>query len=374
MSSKTLLLVVALTLGYFCAASIKAQPPAIGPGINTTQAGELSGFTLTAVVRAKCMEIVNEVNAQLQAAGESTRVSLKEVKVFKMRRTNTVFENQPNSAIVRMPFIVTIEVRVPVFGNRFISIPIDIDVACDGWQNAVGNIVVRAIPGPASIEGGSIVEDIIQVRGLIDAKVRNNFVQPTSATVPSLIADTRCKNIGVTDFGSATINDDAIHFDKPPRSRPIIGTIGVTTRPSVEVTFTRLKRLNARDLSGQSLYREVEQIWLNAFANYTQQQKILSMREGDDVALELPPVRLEAGDYEKLVIMGTIEQPPNNPKDTAFRTSLRRQNFSPGSYVLRIPKFFTEPPSRFNPRPQLVRRDAYELSYTVRFIDPAIIR
>jgi len=271
-----------------CAGQIAAQPPAIGPGPNTTQAGELSVFTLTVGVKAKTLDIVNATNAQLEAAGESARVSVKEVKALKASRVPTQFDDRPNSMIVRAPLFVNIEVHIPVFGNRFIHIPIDVNVACDGWQNPTGNITVRAVPGPASIEGGSIIEDIIQVRGLIDSNVRNNFTQPLPSVVPSMLADPRCKNIGVTDFGTAIVTDDAIHFDRPRIVRPIIGTVGGLT-PTVEVTFNRLKRLPARDLRNRVVYREVEQIALNAFANYTQLQKIVSMREGDDVALDLRP-------------------------------------------------------------------------------------
>lgn len=364
---------MSFTLLLLLGLEIIAQPPAIGPGPNRTQAGELSVFTLTVGVKAKALDIVNQTNADLQAAGESARVSLKEVKAFKPSRVPTRFDDRPNSTIVRAPFFVNIEVKIPVFGNRFIHIPIDVEVACDGWQNTTGNIGVRAVPGPAAITGGSIFEDIIQVRGMIDAKVRNNFTQPLPSIVPSMLADPRCKTIGVTDFGTAIVTDDAINFDRPP-SRPIISTIGGRFSPTVEVTFNRLKRLNARDFRNGVVYRDVEQIFLNAFANYEQRQKSLSMREGDDVALNLPPVTLSAGLFDKLVVIGNIEQPPNNPKDTGFRTSLKTQNFEPGTFTVIIPKFYTRPPDQFNPHPTIVRVDAYELSYTVKFNQAVIVQ
>ncbi len=373
--NKTRIAIIFFVVYLLCCTGIQAQPPAIGPGPNTTQAGELSVFTLTVGVKAKTLDIVNQTNAELAAAGESARASVKEVKALKPMRVPTTFDDRPNSMIVRVPFFVNIEVHVPIFGNRFIHIPIDVNVACDGWQNGTGNINIRAVPGPAAITGGSLFEDIIQVRGIIDARVRNNFTQPSPSTVPSMLADPRCLNIGVTDFGTAIVTDDAIHFDKPRVVRPIIGTRGVNVlTPTVEVTFNRLKRLRARDFRGGVVYREVEQIALNAFANYTQVQKILSIREGDDVALNLTAVSMTAGTFDKLVVIGNIEQPPNNPKDTGFKTSLRAQNFEPGSFTIVIPKFFIKPPDQFNRKPQLIRVDAYELSYTVKFKEPVVFQ
>lgn len=357
----------------FCGVAGNSQPTAIGPGPNTSQAGELSVFAIKAFVQAKALDTVRETNTQLEADGESARASVSEVKVFKPSRVPTLIENRPNSTIVRVPFIVRIKVAIPVFSDRFISIPISVDVSCEGWQNPVGNISVRSVPGPASIEGGTIFEDIIQVNRIVDAKVRNNFSPPTPSTAPPFLADTRCRNIGVTDLGTTTVNDDAINFDRPI-VRPIISTVARPLQTRVEVTFNRLKRLRARNFNGGVVYSEVEQILLNAFANYEQRQKALSMREGDDVALDLPPVVLNAGLFDKLVVIGNIEQPPNNPKDTGFRTSLSTSSFGPGSHVLQIPKFFTRPPDRFNRKPQIIPVNAYELSYTVRFIEPVILR
>jgi hypothetical protein len=354
------------------AITISAQPTAIGPGVNTTQAGELSYFTLKVGVKAKTMDIVNLANSQLAAQGQSARVSLVEVIGFGPRRVDTVFENRPNSTIVHTPFIVRLEVKIPVVANRFVSIPIALDTACDGWQTGNGKISVHVQPGPPSFEGGSIIEDMLQVRNYIDSLVKNNFPQLTGSTAPMLIADPRCRNIGVTDFGSPSIEDDAIHFDRPA-GRPIGTRIPTSVRiptaalPSVQVRFDRIKRLPARDLSGGVLYRDVEEIALNAFANYEQRQKLLSMREGDDVALNLPAVVLSPGLYDKLVVIGSVEQSPNNPKDAAFRTSLRAQNFQPGTYTLQIPKYYIRPPDAINRKPTYVRVNAYELTYTVSY-------
>lgn len=368
-----IIILIATTIGS--AIAIVGQPTAIGPSVNTTQAGELSYFTLKVGVKAKTLDIVNLANAALAADGRSARVSLVEIKGFRPRRMDTVFHNRPNSIIVRTPFIVRLEVKIPVVANRFIGIPIDLDTACDGWQTGQGKIVVRVQPGPPSFEGGSIIEDMLQVRNYVDSLVKNNFPQLNGSTAPMLIADPRCRNLGVTDFGTVSIEDDAIHFDRPVTrpTRPIGRVLGAFV-PSVEVRFDRLKRLVARDLQGGVLYKDVEQIALNAYANYDLRQKLLTMREGEEVALDMPPVILSAGLYDKLVVLGHVEQPPNNERDTDFRTALRQQNFQPGTYVLRIPKYYTRPADRISPRPTFVRVDAYELTYTVKYVDTAVVR
>src|SRR5678815_1141278 len=87
-----------LSLILLFGSNLSAQPPAIGPGPNTSRAaGDLSIFTLTVGVNAKTLDIVNATNAQLQAAGESARVSVKEVKALKASRVPTRFDDRPNS-------------------------------------------------------------------------------------------------------------------------------------------------------------------------------------------------------------------------------------------------------------------------------------
>src|SRR5688572_16102202 len=367
------LMICTMVISSALVVSISAQPTAIGPAPNTTTAGELSYFTLKVGVRATTLDIIKQVNDQLAASGQSVRVSLKELTGFKPRRTDTLFENRPNSTIVRTPFIVRLEVSIPVAANRFISIPINLDTACDGWQTGNGKIVVHAQPGPPSFEGGSIIEDILQVRNFIDAQVRNNFPRLNGSTAPLLLADPRCRNIGVTDFGSPSIEDDAIHFDRPGLRPPFGGRIPVSFLGSVEVKFERIKRLPAKDLQGRTVYNDVEQIALNAFANYEQRQKLLTMRENDDVALNMPPVVLSGGLYDKLVVIGSVEQPPNNPNDASFRTSLKTQNFQPGTYTIQIPKYYVRPPDAINRKPTFVRVNAYELTYTVRHSSDSVI-
>jgi hypothetical protein len=349
------------------AASAAAQSAPIGPPLNKTSTATLAVSVMTNVLRTRAQTAVDETNARLRDDGESARVSIESLRVNKPFGHQTEMLNRPNSRFVRVSHSLTIKVAIPHVLDRHIHIPIDVDVFCDDWYTNHGTVGVRAIPGPASIEGGSILEDVIHVRDHIDAKVRRAFNPPLP--VFTSLSATRCSSIGPFDNGTATVSDDAVAWDVPRPPQVIDSPVA---RPTVIVTFERLKRLRARTLKGAILYQDVEDILLNAFANYSPVQKALAMREGDDVALNLPAIRLDPRTFPTLVIIAGIEQPPNDPKDSTFVPSGNVQNgFATGSH-LQISKSFSE----VNPatkKPIEIRVPAYELRYTVTFVNSGLI-
>jgi len=349
------------------AALASAQPSPIGPPPNHTDKGSVLIPLLTNVMRSRAQTTVDETNARLRAQGKSTRVSIESLSVNRPSRSSEVMPNQPNSWFVRVPHVLTIKVAIPHAFDRHIHIPIGLNVFCNNWYTKAGTVIVRSEPGPASIEGGSILEDIISVRDDIDARVRSSFTPPLPATAT---VGGRCSSIGFSDGGTTAVNDDVILWDVPP---PASAADDFIVKPTIEVTFERLKRLRARGRGDQILYKDQEDISLHAFANYTEAQKTLSMREGDDVALNMAPIRLDARKFENLVIIGSVEQPPNNPKDSVFAAATKAQGYAPGSHKLQIPKWFSIPPDQFSHKPQLIPVPAYELTYTVRFHDPSIL-
>lgn len=352
----------------FSAALASAQPPPIGPPLNHSDKGSVLIRLLTSVMRSRAQTTVDETNARLKAQNKSTRVFIESISVNRPSRSNEVMPNQPNSWFVRVPHVLTIKVAIPHAFDRHIHIPIGLNVFCNNWYTKTGTVIVRSDPGPASIEGGSILEDIISVRDDIDARVRSSFTPPLPVTAT---VGGRCSSIGASDGGTTAVNDDLILWDVPP---PISSFDDIIVKPTIEVTFDRLKRLRARGRGDEILYEDREEIFLHAFANYTEAQKTLSMREGDDVALDVPPIRLDARKFENLVIIGSVEQPPNNPKDCVFAAATKAQGYAPGSHTLQIPKWFSIPPNQFSHKPQLVSVPAYELSYTVRFHDPSLLQ
>lgn len=362
-----------LVSAFLSAATAAAQPTPVGPPPNHTDTTQLPVSSLTSSVRNTAQTKVNQANQSLQAQGKSSRASIEAIRVMaRPNRVATQMPNRPNSWYFRVPYMVTIKVDIPVTSDRHIHIPIDVNMFCDNWQTGQGLIVARSQPGPASFEGGNILEDVFNVGNFIDSQVRSAFTPPLPVTTPLNL--TKCNTLGATDLGTPSTDDDAIVWDVPrPGLRPPVGG-AVSSGPTIEVTFNRLKRVPARRFPQNSvLYQDVESFLLNAFANYNQVQKSLTMREGDDVALNLPTVRLEAGTYENLVVIGNVEQPPNNPKDSAFDAATKAQSYGAGTHVLRIPKWYSQPPDRFHRQPALSSTPAYQLSYTVRYIDPNVL-
>lgn len=362
--------------GLLTATAAAAQSPPVGPPLPQTNLpvctpsqsnapciAELGVFVLTNTIRNKAQERVDATNARLKAEGRSSRASIESLSQWRPHRSQTEMLNQPNSSLVRVPYILRIKVSIPATSDRHIGIPIDVNVFCDNWHTDNGSITVRSKPGPASFEGGNILEDVFNIGNYIDAQVRSGFSAPAPITMP--IENTKCSTIGASDNGTETTNDDAVLWTVPRRFR----FPDVVSTPTIEVTFDRLKRLPARSLGGGVLYQPVEDILLNTYANYSARQSGLTMREGDDVPLSLPMVRLDARKFDTLVVLGNIEQPPNNPKDSAFTATAKAANYGPGSHVLQIPKWYSRPPDRWNPKPTFFRVPAYELSYTVRYTD-----
>lgn len=370
-----------LLSAMLAATSAAAQSPATGPQTpnmalpdctpdrsNAPCKAELGVSLVTNMIRTIAQQNVDAANARLQQEGRSARASVQSLQMWGPQRTQTQFHNQPNSFHVRIPYILTIKIAIPVTSDRRIGLPIDINVFCSNWHTDNGQVVIHSRPGPASFEGGNILEDVFNVGNYIDSQVRAGFNAPlpTATAIPN----SKCATIGASDFGTAQPEDDLLVWSVPRQQlRP-----GVAVALSgIEVTFDRLKRLPARALGGGILYKEVEDILLNAYANQSGQQKALSMREGEETALGLPAIRLEPAKYDTLVILGNIGQPPNNPRDSAFAVAAKAQNYRPGTHVLQIPKWYSQPPSAQNPKPSFISVPAYELTYTVRNLDSGTV-
>jgi hypothetical protein len=365
-AASTAVLRALLSLGLLSSAALAAaQPPPIGPPVNSTEAGRLPIPFITAEVHARAQAEVDETNLRMEEQDDSARASISGLQVFAPSRSASAYFDRPNSSFIRIPYIVSIEVHITGF-NRFIHIPIDVSVSCDGWDTNTGSVTIRSKAGPASFEGGSFLEELITIRDDIDARVRGNFNSPAPATVTPEILDA-CFTIGHTTRGTASVDDDEVLWDVPSTRTRLLGNLQF--QPMVEVTFDRITRLAAETIDGGVLYRDVEDFFLNLYANYAPRQKQLSMQVGDVVSLaDVPKVTLTASKYDKLVVIANAEQPPNNPKDSGFKVGLRTSNYSPGSHSIVIPKWYWMPPSWPIRKPILVSVPAYQVDYTVRYI------
>lgn len=370
---------VALAFLVSLASEALAQPPAVGPrtpanlppcsASQTTRCtAELPTSILVNMVRVNAQQTVTETNTRLAQQNRSARVSIEALQLRQPSRAQTEQINRPNEWVIRFPFTLTLKVDIPGFDRRII-LPIDVDAACNNWHTGNGNVVFRSRPGPASFEGGNILEDVFNVGSFIDGQVRAGFSPPLPTTTPLPLGGD-CVAIGLGNANAARPEDTFLIWSRPLPARPDTGAVA---GPLIEVTFNRVKRLRARTSSGEILYRASEDIRLNLFANVSMQQKSLTMSEDQVVSLDLPTITLDGKDYDTLVVLGHVDQSPFNAKDSAFAVATRAQDFRPGTHVLQIPKWFSRPPDKINRRPTLLSIPAYEVAYTVRFVNAGTV-
>ena len=220
---------------------------------------------------------------------------------------------------------------------------------------------------PPVVEGGNIVEEVIRVRDYINDLIKSKITLPGAITIS--VPNSACISIGASP--SQTVSDPFafIAYDQPGRVQT---TSAIRTLPTIEVTLQRLKRLQARGL-GAILYQPRENILLETYANFEMRQSgTLTMREGDEVSLNLPALNVKAGDL--LVIIANVKQQPTfTPEDSAFAVLARTANYSPGVHTLQITKVYVEPPGPGHIKPLQIRVPAYELTYNVRYSNRSFV-
>jgi hypothetical protein len=227
-------------------------------------------------------------------------------------------------------------------------------------------VTYTAVTGAPDIQGGNAVENLLMVRDLIDNTVRSYL--------PSIGAQTQTFNNPCVTIGASPSKIEAqnsfIAWDAPVRR--LAGNIG-TVGPHLEITFLKLKRLAARG-NGQVLYSPVENVELDAYANFTERQSHnLTFREGDEVSLNLTPIIISAPLPNILVVIASINQPAGSGDDTSFWSAPNSANFSPGEHTLQIPKHYVIP-GRAGIKPTFGAVPGYELTYRVASSNPQTIR
>jgi hypothetical protein len=356
----------------FLVGSGLAQSPPLGPPEIKVDKYDVSAGVLTGIVQHQIQVTLDATNSNLQSQGQGARVSALPIQFWSPYRLPTQYMNRPNEWYVKLPVIVGIQVHIPNWFDRQVYVPLDLNVSCAGWQTGSGVIQVDAVPGPASFEGGSWVEDapgLSLIRDAVNNAVQSNFGVP-GATTTALALD-KCIALGAL-AGQAAANDKfgAILFDRPPNTpagHPIHPT---ALQPSLSVTLVSLKRLIAHDLHGNVLYLPTENIILDTYVDFTHQQSpVLTMHEGDQVNLSLPPASFKGPFLDPLVIIANIDQQSNYIEDSAFAAWPKSGNFSPGAHTLTITKRYTLPPGSHpgQTKPETITVPAYELNYNVNY-------
>lgn len=342
-----------------------AVPPALGPAATVQQADtpSFSVSVLRGLVEGMAQQVVTNTNASLQAQGQSTRVSLHSVTAWSPRRVATQFVDRPNQFIVQSPFMVKIKVEIPWASDRTIAIPIDIQVSCEGWWRSAGQLRFVSVPGPASIEGGNLFEEIIGIRDVITARVRNGFTPPSASELPFSGA---CATVGVFLGGNGDTSFDAIIWSPPLIVKP------TALKQRIEVTPLSLRRLVARAPdTNQPIGNAVENILFESYANFhLRQTPALSMRENDQVVLNLPAMVLYGEPTTSLVVIGNTRDTVYRTTSTSFRVSSQAANYSPGTHTLQLMTDYWMPPTPPLRKPYKISIPTYELTYYVSYTPP----
>ena len=353
-------LAIAIHAALAVSAFAQAAPPPLGPSTFRSDKIRLAVSVIVAITKTKVAEIVAQTNDTIHKTTSHVNVEALPLQVFGPRREATRYTNRPNEFYVKVPLMISVKVKIPLASDRTVSIPLNVDFSCDGWHTGNGNLQIVAKTERAIIEGGNIAEDVIRVRDIIDNLIKSRLAIPAGFPVPSLPISS-CVTIGASPGKFVGDPDAFIAYDQPGR---VLTTSVIRALPTINVTLLRLKRLQARN-KGAVLYQTTENILLETYANFEMRQSnVLTMREGDEVNLSLPPLNVRAGNM--LVIIANIkQQPTSTPEDSAFAVWARTANFSPGTHTLQISKVFTEPPGPTHSKPLQIRVPAYELTYTV---------
>ena len=169
-------ILAAITLTAVSVARAQISPP-IGPETYRSDAKQLGVSILTGMVKTTVDKIVTDTNAELARQGKSIRIQALPFKSWPPRREATQYTNRPNEWFIKIPTMIGINVDIPVVADRQIYYPLDLNLTCNGWQTGSGVVKVTAKPGPPSVEGGSILEDVIHVRDYVDSQVKSHLPQ-----------------------------------------------------------------------------------------------------------------------------------------------------------------------------------------------------
>jgi hypothetical protein len=353
-----------ITLTAVSVARGQISPP-LGPQTYRSDAKQLGVSLLTGMVKTTLDKIVTDTNAELARQGKSIRIQALPFKSWPPRREATQYTNRPNEWFIKIPTMIGINVDIPVVSDRQIYYPLDLNLACTGWQTGNGVVKVTAKTGPPSVEGGNIIEDIIHIRDYVDSQVKSNLPQITAVT--QTIPNSQCVTIGASPNTTGTVDTFAFIAWDPPGRRPPMG--GTVAQPRLEVSFIKLKRLRARGYGGGIIYNPTENIMLDVYANFSERQSsVLTLKENDEVTLNIPTIVLNSPLLNSLVVIANIDQQPlGSTQDSAFAASLRTANYSPGVRTLTIPKHYVVPIGPTNRKPYIATTPAYELTYKVTY-------
>ena len=200
------------------------------------------------------------------------------------------------------------------------------------------------------------------IDGLVRQQLSNLPITDGAANLPF-----QCRSLAANKHNTVDPTDDTVDFNRPTPVSPTTQTV----LNQVSVKFVSLKRLPAKNGSGQSLYNAVESPGLEVYANFQHGYVPLqAIQEGQVIPLNISRFSMPkpAGDQFLLILANVIQGQASGsqPTDSAYRVFPKETNFGNGTQVLTISKSFWEPPKPpLQPKPLQHFRDAYELTVQI---------
>jgi hypothetical protein len=320
------------------------------------------------LLRPVVQQAVAEANEVLERTGSNARVELTSKTDVDGQSRQTEFPDRPHQPYVRLDLAYAIDIKLPevqLAAEGFVFI--ELNFSCDGWQVGNGALRVEIEPRtcPSLENNGRRQNSFIEIPGYIEGHLE----QRASAVLANYPAfKSRCTSISLVAHQVGNNRRQlptAIAVNVPPIVRSI-GAVA-TSRDTLQITFLSLKRLRAhRSKDDGIIYGPVENILLEAYANFTPREVgLFSMREGDSVVLNGPPLVVDAPSSGVLAILFNIFQLPNGTlSNSRGENFVRQQSYSPGVQTITI--FKADPTRKGSYGGDEVK--AYEVTFSIAYL------
>lgn len=374
------------------AASARGASPPLGPPPATTPVHDIGiNFLITSQMRNQIDQIVTQANASAaQQTSVRAKIKVESFKTFGAGLSATQFTDRPNHRFVRIPYMVGYKVYdvkknvggawIPTTVTRSLSQSIGIHIFCDKWETGNGTIKLQTDIQPLYMENSQgTAEQVVDfflnghLTQFIDGMVRQQLKQiPMTDGAANL--PFQCRSLGANKHQTNDPVDDTVDFNRPNTVRPTTQTQTMLNRVSVK--FVSLKRLPAKNMSGQPLYNALESPALEVYANFQHHfLPLQGIQEGQVIPLNIPTISMPkpTGNQFLLILANVIQGQAvgSQPTDSAYRVFPKETNYGNGTQVLTISKSFWEPPKPpLQPKPTQHFRDAYELTVHISGAGP----
>ena len=319
----------ALTLLIACCGPATAAPPPIGPPGPTAPVQELPVRLFVSNPMLKEIErvVVNANATAAQHQGVRAKLKVESFRAFGPALGATTFTDRPNQRYVAIPYRVEYKVYdvekrrpdwipgavptwIPTAVTRRLSQSITVQIFCDRWETGKGSLKsVVSIDRPYMAPEQGAVERAVDfflmghLTSFIDGQVRQRINANPITTTSSLNRD--CNALGASAGVVGDPTDDLVRYSYRPASLP-----PVTGLNQVKLTLQNVKRLAARDISGQSLHAASESPTLEVFANqHSTVIQLPALLEGQKTAVSAPALVVPKAGLTALTVLMNIRYP-----------------------------------------------------------------